>query len=75
MNASARVSELLQRSHRVTTSAPRRRPGARDRQRRVDGEPLSDVDTASYYVMIATAGHDTTSATIAGGLEVLIENP
>jgi cytochrome P450 len=42
---------------------------------RIDGEPLSDVDTASYYVIIATAGHDTTSATIAGGLHALIQNP
>ncbi len=42
---------------------------------RVDGEPLSDIDTASYYVIVATAGHDTTSATIAGGLHALIENP
>jgi cytochrome P450 len=42
---------------------------------RIDGEPLSDIDTASYYVIIATAGHDTTSATIAGGLRALIENP
>jgi cytochrome P450 len=42
---------------------------------RIDGEPLSDVDTFSYYLIIATAGHDTTSATIAGGLQALIENP
>ncbi len=42
---------------------------------RVDGKPLSDVDTASYYVIIASAGHDTTSATIAGGLQALIDNP
>jgi cytochrome P450 len=42
---------------------------------RINGEPLSDVDTASYYVIIASAGHDTTSATIAGGLQALIENP
>jgi cytochrome P450 len=42
---------------------------------RVDGEPLSDIDTVSYYVIIATAGHDTTSATISGGLQALIENP
>jgi cytochrome P450 len=42
---------------------------------RVDGEPLSDIDTASYYVIIATAGHETTSVTIAGGLRALIENP
>jgi cytochrome P450 len=41
----------------------------------IDGEPLSDVDTVSYYLIIATAGHDTTSATIAGGLHALIENP
>jgi cytochrome P450 len=42
---------------------------------RIDGQPLSDVDTVSYYVIIATAGHDTTSATIAGGLHALVENP
>jgi cytochrome P450 len=42
---------------------------------RVDGEPLNDFDTASYYVIIATAGHDTTSATISGGLHALIEHP
>ncbi|MCW2590959.1 MAG: putative cytochrome hydroxylase [Mycobacterium sp.] len=42
---------------------------------RIDGEPLSDVDTVSYYVIIATAGHDTTSATISGGLQALVENP
>ncbi len=42
---------------------------------RIDGAPLSDVDTASYYVILATAGHDTTSAAIAGGLRALIEHP
>ena len=42
---------------------------------RIDGAPLSDVDTASYYVIVASAGHDTTSATIAGGLQALVENP
>ncbi|GLZ08454.1 cytochrome P450 [Actinomadura sp. NBRC 104412] len=40
-----------------------------------DGEPLNDFDTASYYVIIATAGHDTTSSTVAGGLHALIEHP
>jgi len=42
---------------------------------RVDGEPLSDVDTASYYVIVASAGHDTTKDAISGGLLALIENP
>ncbi len=41
----------------------------------VDGEPLSDIDTISYYSIIAAAGHDTTSATISGGMLALIENP
>jgi len=41
----------------------------------IDGEPLSDIDTVSYYVIIATAGHDTTSAVISGGLQALIEHP
>jgi hypothetical protein len=42
---------------------------------RIDGEPLSDIETVSYYLIVATAGHDTTSATISGGLHALVENP
>ncbi|MBO0872811.1 MAG: cytochrome P450 [Pseudonocardia sp.] len=42
---------------------------------RVDGEYLSDLDAASYFVIIATAGHDTTSSTIAGGLHALLQHP
>jgi cytochrome P450 len=42
---------------------------------KIDGEPLSDIDTVSYYLIIATAGHDTTSAVISGGLHALVENP
>ena len=41
----------------------------------IDGQPLSDMDTASYYVIVASAGHDTTSAGIAGGLLELVRNP
>ncbi|OBK70536.1 cytochrome P450 [Mycobacterium sp. 1274761.0] len=42
---------------------------------RVDGELMSDMDTLSYYVIIASAGHDTTKDAISGGLHALIENP
>ncbi|MFD6456197.1 cytochrome P450, partial [Nocardia sp. NPDC060220] len=42
---------------------------------KVDGEPLSDVDIVSYYAIIATAGHDTTSSSISGGVRALIEHP
>jgi cytochrome P450 len=41
----------------------------------INGEPLSDIETVSYYAIIAAAGHDTTSAVISGGLHALIEHP
>jgi cytochrome P450 len=41
----------------------------------INGEPLSDIETVSYYSIIAAAGHDTTSAVISGGLHALIEHP
>ncbi|BBZ79633.1 cytochrome P450 [Mycolicibacterium anyangense] len=41
----------------------------------INGEPLSDMDTLSYYVIVASAGHDTTSAGIAGGMRALLEHP
>jgi cytochrome P450 len=41
----------------------------------VDGESLSEVDTASYYVIVASAGHDTTKDAISGGMRALIDNP
>ena len=33
------------------------------------------MEAVGYYVLIATAGHDTTSAAIAGGLHGLLEFP
>jgi cytochrome P450 len=42
---------------------------------RIDGVPLSPAEQLSYFLIIATAGHDTTSASIAGGIQALIENP
>src|SRR5438874_12371036 len=41
----------------------------------IDGRLIEDFEAYSYYVALASAGHDTTSATIAGGLLALIENP
>lgn len=42
---------------------------------RINGEELTMMQTISYYVIAATAGHDTTASAIAGGLQALIENP
>jgi cytochrome P450 len=41
----------------------------------LDGEPMDVIDQISYYLIIATAGHDTTSASMAGGLRALAEHP
>ena len=37
--------------------------------------PLPDLETMGYYVIIATAGHDTTSAAMCEGMQRLAENP
>lgn len=41
----------------------------------VDGEPLPDRDMAGYYIIVATAGHDTTSASTAGAMQALAQDP
>ncbi len=41
----------------------------------LDGKPLDAFETISYYVIVATAGHDTTSSAMAGGLHALLEHP
>lgn len=41
----------------------------------IDGQPLGPFETISYYVIVATAGHDTTSSAMSGGLHALMEHP
>ena len=41
----------------------------------VNGEPIGVLEAVGYYVIIATAGHDTTSAAISGGLAALLAHP
>jgi cytochrome P450 len=42
---------------------------------KIEGQPIPDLETAGYYTIVATAGHDTTSSSLAGGLEALVRNP
>jgi len=42
---------------------------------KINGEPIPVNDANGYYIIIATAGHDTTSASTAGGLLALLQNP
>jgi len=41
----------------------------------IDGEPLSDMDTLSYGMLLAAAGHDTTSSSVGVGMMQLARNP
>jgi cytochrome P450 len=41
----------------------------------VNGAPIPDRELNGYYIIIATAGHDTTSASTAGAMMELARNP
>lgn len=41
----------------------------------LDGRPIGIMEQISYYVIVATAGHDTTASAMAGGLQALVEHP
>ena len=41
----------------------------------IDGQPISEFEALSYYVIVATAGHDTTSSSTAGAMWALAERP
>ena len=41
----------------------------------IDGCPMGDDQRLWYYIIVATAGHDTTSFALAGGMEQLARDP
>jgi cytochrome P450 len=41
----------------------------------IDGAPLSDIGAMGYYIIVAAAGHDTTSSSTAGAIWALAEDP
>jgi len=41
----------------------------------INGAPIGDLEAMGYYLIVATAGHDTTSHSVSGGLLALAENP
>lgn len=42
---------------------------------KIDGAYLPELDATSYYIIVATAGHDTTSSSTAGAIWALAEDP
>jgi cytochrome P450 len=41
----------------------------------VDGQPMDPLDQMSYFIITATAGHDTTSAVLGAGMKALLDQP
>ena len=41
----------------------------------VEGNPIGHKEQLGYYIIAATAGHDTTSNSMSGGMHALISNP
>ncbi|MGA2952892.1 MAG: cytochrome P450 [Caulobacteraceae bacterium] len=41
----------------------------------IDGAPLNDFEAMCYYIIVATAGHDTTSSSTAGAIWGMCEYP
>jgi cytochrome P450 len=41
----------------------------------IDGKPISDHEVVSYYLLLVTAGHETTASSLSGGVMLLSRNP
>ncbi|MGH9139280.1 MAG: cytochrome P450 [Acidimicrobiales bacterium] len=41
----------------------------------IDGCTMADLERLWYYIIVATAGHDTTSFALSGGMEALLRDP
>jgi len=41
----------------------------------IDGNPLGEIEMLGYYIIVATAGHDTTSNAMAGAMHLLATHP
>lgn len=41
----------------------------------VDGEPMGPMETIGYYLIIFSAGHDTTKNALVGGMQAFLEHP
>ncbi|MBI1392181.1 MAG: cytochrome P450 [Alphaproteobacteria bacterium] len=68
---SAYVTELIARKR----SAPGNDLASVLANAEIDGQPIDPFKQLSYFILVVTAGHDTTSASIAEGMRALTEDP
>lgn len=40
-----------------------------------NGEPLGDIETLGYYLIVFNAGHDTTRHSLTGAIQAFLDNP
>ena len=40
-----------------------------------NGEPLGDMETLGYYLIVFNAGHDTTRHSLTGAFQAFLDNP
>jgi hypothetical protein len=72
------IMEFIQYFNEITTdrqACPRDDLASVIANGKIDGEPLGDVERLWYYIIVATAGHDTTSFALSGGMERLVAQP
>jgi len=41
----------------------------------IDGEPMGPMETLGYYLIVFSAGHDTTKNALVGGMRAFLEHP
>jgi len=66
---------LFRENHRNRRADPRDDLASVIANAKINGDYLPEHDATSYYMIVATAGHDTTSSSTAGAVWGLAENP
>lgn len=75
LRAFASISEYFSRVSKERRANPREDLVTLLTNATVNGEPITEMEANAYYWTIITAGHDTTSSTLAGGLLALLQHP
>ncbi len=75
LGAGGELSELVQGLSRSRRERPTDDLISALANAEVDGERLTDVEIASFFILLAVAGNETTRNAIAYGLQLLTENP
>jgi cytochrome P450 len=42
---------------------------------RINGEPMNEIDTMGYCLIMFVAGHETTRGALSGGMQALLDHP